>query len=482
LRNSLTLKQKALSGVKWLTLASFLGSGIQFLKISVLTRLLHPAEFGLMAMAMVVVGFSQGFVDMGISNAIIYRQDVNEKQLSTLYWLNHGASLVIAIIVWLASPAVASFYQEPRLKDILFYLAFTFLIQAFGQQHRVLLTKDLYFKQLSVIDLTVQLSDLCVTTLMALNGMGVMSLVIGTVSNSALSTLLLLFIGRKSFQPSLFFCLRDVKDLLKFGAFQMGEKTINFFSANIDKILIAKFLGMQAVGFYSLAWNLMVFPLTKINPIVNRVAYPVYAKLQKDKKALSSYFLLSVHALSLLAIPILCFVFFYSSQIVTLVYGQNWTKTAEIIKVLAFVGILKAVGNPGGSLILAMGRPDIGFWWNVFWTVLLTGTYGLTMYLSDDVTYVACSLLFLTITTSGIWYFILNKLASIDLRLMFGRLIKTFVAVAFIGHLSTYLSSYAKECFPHSELFAGIFVCAVFYAFYVYFAEKNIIEKIRGSM
>jgi O-antigen/teichoic acid export membrane protein len=137
------LKQQAISGVKWTTLSSVINTGIQLVQLAILTRLLKATDFGLMALVMVVIGFSQMFIDMGISNAIIYKQKVTDNQLNSLYWLNIFAGIIIFVIVFFLSPFVSQFYHEPELKNLILLVGITFLIQPFGQQFMILLQKNL---------------------------------------------------------------------------------------------------------------------------------------------------------------------------------------------------------------------------------------------------------------------------------------------------------------------------------------------------
>ena len=145
----------------------------------------------------------------------------------------------------------------------------------------------------------------------------------------------------------------------------MGERAINYIAANADKMLIGKIVGMNATGFYNLAWQLIIFPLAKINPIVNKEAFPVYSKVQNDPAALNRYYSFNVKALSIVTMPLLAFLLFFSQEVVRVVFGEGWSSTADLLPAFALVGIIKALGNPGGAIILALGRADVGFWWNL---------------------------------------------------------------------------------------------------------------------
>jgi len=362
-----SLKAQAITGIKWTTLSTVITTILQLIQLAVLARFLDPSAFGLMALVMVVVGFSQAFLDMGISNAIIHKQEISKDQLSTLYWVNVLAGFALFIVILAISPLVASFYHEPELTMLIILVGITFLIQPFGQQFMVLWQKEMRFSEIAKIDIASKFISLMVSVYFAYEGYGVYALVYGTLAGVVVQTILFLYKGLQEHKPSFVFKISEIKEFLSFGAYQMGERSINYISANIDKILIGKFIGMEALGFYNLAWQLIIFPLSKINPIVNKVAFPLYAKVQYEPIKLSNYYTKSLSALFLITVPLLVFMFFYASEIVYIAYGTGWEVTGNLLSILVIVGLLKAAGNPSWALILAIGRADFCFWWNLGW-------------------------------------------------------------------------------------------------------------------
>ena len=140
----MTLKSKAINGVKWNSFASIIKVVLQFVQLIILSRLLSAEDFGLMAIVMVVVGFSQMFIDMGISNAIIYKQDVSKNQLNSLYWLSIIIGFVTFLIINASATLIASFYNNAKLESLLYLISVTFIVIPFGQQFMVLMQKKLF--------------------------------------------------------------------------------------------------------------------------------------------------------------------------------------------------------------------------------------------------------------------------------------------------------------------------------------------------
>lgn len=367
----MNLRQRALSGVRWTAAENLFNvvSGIVF--IAVLARLLQPQDFGLMAIAAVVLGFSQFFADMGISNGIIHRQDVSESQLSTLYWVNVAAGLVVfGVVVALAGP-LATFYREPELASVIMVAALTLLVQPFGQQFGVLLQKELHFNLLARIGMASRFCGLVAAVLLAWSGAGVYSLVYSAVLTAALETALTVAFGRRIHRPRLHFRPAEVRHFFSFGAWQMGEAVINFFNANLDSLLIGRLAGTEALGLYSVARQLVMRPAEIVNPIVTRVSTPVMAKVQDDLARLRAIYLQTINHLSSLNFPIYAAIAVFAREITLLLFGEKWLAAVPLIQILAAYAAVRSTANPVGSLLLARGRVRRGFWWNVGLLVVL---------------------------------------------------------------------------------------------------------------
>jgi len=476
----MSLKKKAIGGVKWTTASTIIVTMLQLAQMSILARFLEPGDFGLMAIMMVVIGFSQAFQDMGISNAIIQRQEISHTQLSSLYWLNIVAGAVLTLIVIAIAPLVAIFYEEPRITSLMILLSSTFILVAIGNQYRVLCQKNMNFRTMEIINVSTSIVSLVVAAVMAYKGYGVLTLVWAMITQAALSSLLFLWIGLKHYhKPSLVYKHSELEGFYGFGMYQMGERSINYISANADKILIGKLVGINAVGFYNLAWQLIIFPLSKINPIINKVAFPVYSKVQNDSATLNRYYTLNLKLLSLVTMPLLAFLIFFSSEVVGLVFGKGWETTASLLPILALVGILKALGNPGGALILAKGRADVGFWWNVVWAITIVVALTIGLWIKDSLYTAAYILLGLSLTVGAIWHVLIARIGEIQYLALIRHFIKTFIAVIFIGWLaSTLLNMYIINS-NLIHIILGTVICGALYIMYLLTFEKKLIKTIR---
>ena len=476
----MSLKKKAIGGVKWTTASTVIVTMLQLAQMSILARFLEPGDFGLMAIMMVVIGFSQAFQDMGISNAIIQRQEISHTQLSSLYWLNIAAGAVLTLIVMAIAPLVAMFYEEPRITSLMILLSSTFILVAIGNQYRVLCQKNMNFRTMEIINVSTSIVSLVVAAVMAYKGYGVLTLVCAMITQAGLSSLLFLWIGLKHYhKPSLVYKHSELEGFYGFGMYQMGERSINYIGANADKIIIGKLVGVEAVGFYNLAWQLVIFPVSKINPIVNKIAFPLYSRIQSNPDALNRYYYIVVKALSLVTIPLLTFLIFFSDEIVEIVFGKGWSTTAEIIPILAVIGIFRAVGNPGGAVILAKGRANIGFWWNLFWSSVIVFGLLISLSISPSLDTAIYALLILYLTVGMLWHVVIKRYGEVSYRNIIKHLIRLCTIIFSIGFLvSTFVDIFNINS-SFIKVIIGSLLCGTIYLLYLYILEKDFIYSLR---
>ncbi len=360
----MNLKTQTATGVKWTTLATGINTGLRMLQLLILARFLSPEDFGLMSMIWIIVGFIQIYTDFGVSSAIIHRQDTTPNQLSTLYWLTILVGLVTFAIVWIGTPLVVYVFHEPRLIPLLHVAAVVFLITPWGQQFQILLQKELKFNLLARLEIISTVSGVVITILLAALGHGVWSLVLGLIATESVKTLLLFLFSWNEYRPGFHFSRRHLKGYLSFGLYQMGERSVNYLGQRFDQLLIGSILGAQTLGYYNFAYNLVIQPVSRINPIVTRVAFPVFSKMQGDNNRLKSGYLKVISLLTTINAPLLIGLAISAPVAIPLVFGAKWTNSIILVQILSLVALIRSVGNPVGSLQLAKGRADLGFKWN----------------------------------------------------------------------------------------------------------------------
>lgn len=362
----MTLKNDAVRGISWTGTAAIFNIGIQIVQLVVLARLLSPEDFGLMGILMLIIGFAQSFSDLGISAAIVAKQDISDNTLSSLYWLNVLFGIVLYIIIYFSIPIILHFFNEAKLIQLIPIGSLLFILGSGGVQFQMLLQKELLFSILSRIDMLSALVGALVTIAAAFYALGVWSLVYGQLSGALIRLLLLLYIAfLEKWLPKCHFSYEEVKPFLSFGLYQMGERCINYFNSKSDQMLIGSILGTSTLGLYNFANNLVFQPSLRIFPVIINVMFPIFAKIQHDTKKMQNAYIKLLKILVALHSPIMVFMCILSPVIIPYVFGDKWNDSIYIVQVLSIYVLIRSTGSPVGSIQLAKGRADLGFKWNL---------------------------------------------------------------------------------------------------------------------
>ena len=427
-----SLTQRAAHGVRWTAAAMIVVSVLQFAQLAVLARLLPRTDFGLMAMITVVLAFGAAYADMGLSNAIIHRQDPTKDQLSSLYWLNVLAGVCVFAAVLALTPVIAAFYREPRLVHLLPLAGLIFVITPFAQQFQALLQKSLRFRFLATVDMCAAAVGAATAVVCAVGGLGVLSLIAGQLAMTAVRAAALCVVGWRFDRPRLHFRWRDTRGYVSFGMYQMGEKSVNQLSANLDYLVIGRILGPAALGPYALAYQLVVMPMVRINPVLTRVAFPVFALRQNDRGALRRGYAQISRLLVFGVYPLLVGLAVLAPVVVPVVFGNKWEEAVPLVQLLAIMSMVKTLSNPSGSVFLAIGRANVGFWLNL--GVALIALVGFVIAAKyGGVTAVAWTWIAIAAVVYSIILLLLHRLIGLGLREYFVALRRPLWIVAASG-------------------------------------------------
>jgi len=410
----MSLRRQTFSGIRWTTTSNIGRAVLQFVQLGILARLLTPSDFGVMALVVAVIAILQIFADAGISNAIIHHQDISQSQLSSLYWLNVLVSFAIVIIVGGSAHWIALWYKQPYLQWLLILASLTLFISALAQQLRVVAQKQLKFSTLAKIDLTSALGGFVVAICAGFAGAGAFSLVLGSLTTSLTSSILAWKLLANGWRPIFQLHVREISHFLTFGAYMIGNNLANAFNSQVDVVLGGKLLGTQAIGFYSIPKELNLRVAMIINPIVTQVGMPVMAKAQNDTELLRRIYLQTMRMTASVNFPIYVFVAFFAPEIVYCILGANWQSSIALLRLLSVWALLRSTLNPVGSLLIARGRADLSFKWNI---ALLFITAPLAWYGSQF------GVIGLTIAMTSIgvvtflpnWYFLVKPLCGASL-------------------------------------------------------------------
>lgn len=345
------------AGISW-ALFSQLGRQLATLGTTVLlARFLRPEDFGLIGMATVFTGLIGIINDIGVSGALIQRKTIDDIHLSSMFWLNVLVGLALFSVTLLSADVIAGFFADERLSEILRVLGFAFVAGSFSMVQQSILLRRLDFKPLALIETASVLVSGVVAVLAAFLGFGVWSIVVQLLLAPVLTSIALW--ARSEWRPARVFDTDALKDLVPYGLNMAGVNVVNYLSRNLDYLFVGKFLGASALGYYTLAYRLMMYPLQAVSSAVARVAFPAFAKKSNDFDALGAGFIRMVAGISLFTFPMVLGVFTIAPEFIEVVFGREWQATTSILRILCIAGLVQSVGTTVGSVYQAIGRPQL---------------------------------------------------------------------------------------------------------------------------
>lgn len=365
----MTLEQKTIGGVKWSGLSQLMRIGTQTITSIILARLLLPEDFGFLGMALVFVGLVAIFNDMGIGSAIVQKQDLNQKNLSSIFWFDLLIGVLAMLIIILAAPWIASFYGQNSLTSIISVMSISFLFTSLSMVQNSLLLKELKFKKLALLELTSTISASLLGISLAYLGYGVWSLVWQNISMTLIYASMAWI--TEHWIPEIYFSWKDIKPIIGFSSNLSGFNLLNYFARNADYLLIGKFLGATALGYYTLAYTMMLFPLSNISSVLSKVMFPALSQIQHDNSKFKLFYLKSTKYIAFVSFPMMLGLFAIVDEFVLIVYGTKWVPVIFLIKVLSIIGLMQSIGTTVGSIYLAKGRTNWMFRWGIFSSIIV---------------------------------------------------------------------------------------------------------------
>lgn len=367
----MTLRQQALSGMRWTAFASSGRQALQFVIAIILARLLSPYEFGLVGMIFVFTSFAALFSELGFTAALVQRKSITEAHRSSVFWANMGAGLALTLLMAAAAPLIARFYDEPALVPITTLIAFNFVLGALNDVQAAILQREMNFRVIAIAEVGGTLVGGVVAIGMALAGLGVWSLVANLLVYTAVEVLLLW--RGTDWRPRLLFVPAAIRELLGFSLNLFGFNVFNYWVRNLDNLLIGRFVGPDSLGLYSRAYTTMLVPVRQITRVMGRVLVPALARIQDDHERSKRLLLRSHRGIALLSMPLMCGLLVVADSFVLTLFGPHWAEMVPVLQILCVVAITQPLGATMGWVYQSQGRTDIQFRW-----ALLTGAVMLT--------------------------------------------------------------------------------------------------------
>jgi len=347
------LKRKSVRGGAVTMASQGIGIAIQLTSTAVLARLLTPGDYGVIAMVVAITSFAGLFRDLGLSSAAIQKKDLTRAQQSNLFWLNVVMGTLLTALVAAGAPLVVWFYSKPELYLVTVALSTSFFIASLSSQHGAMLVRNMQFVQRAVAGLTGAIVTLAVALILALNDYSYWALVWGNLAGTTTTTVLIVVLS--PFRPGLISRGSGIRDMLKFGANITAFDFVNYFHRNLDNLLLGRYWGTGALGFYSRAYSLLLLPINILRGPINAVGFPALSLLSDNPESYRSYYRKLTNTLALASCPFVAYLFVTSEAVIHLVLGPGWDAIVPIFEILAAVALIQPTVTLWGMVLISRG-------------------------------------------------------------------------------------------------------------------------------
>lgn len=358
--NTQKIHRSAILGSLINYISFLLNKGTTFVSTIILTRLLSPDDFGLMALGLFLT-YLEGLSDFGVSTAFIYQESADsleeDRRASTAFFFNLVWASFLTVIAFLSAHQVALFFHEPRLEAIIEVMGFGFILSSLGNLHEARLRKTLQFQRRFVADVLRSLAKMGVAITLALNGFGVWSLVLGQLSGTIVATLT--YWTLSPWRPSWVFDTALCRSLLGYGSQITLMIVLGALIQNLDYLLIGHRQGTEQLGLYTMAFRLPELFILNICSVVSLALFPTYARLQGNIVSLRTTFLTTTRYIALICFPLGIGTVLISEDFVHLCFNERWLPVIPVMQALAIYATVATIGFNAGDIYKALGKPEI---------------------------------------------------------------------------------------------------------------------------
>ena len=366
------LTRRTVVGLLWAAWGKTAHAVLQLAILAVLARLLAPADFGVVSAALVVIGFSGIFSQLGLGPALVQRRELEDRHTDSAFVASIAFGLVLGGMVWIAAPYAAAFFRIAEVKPVLRALAVVFPLQGVNVVAESLAKRELRFRWLANVDVIAYgLGYGLVGIALAAYGLGVWALVWGEIAKTVLRDVLLLADRRPRVSR-----LPDrsaLRELLYFGGgFTLG-RIANYLALQGDALVVGRMLGPAALGLYGRAHQLMTAPAIGLGGMLDNVLFPAMARVQGEPDRLAAAYRRGVGLLAVTMLPFSLTTILLAPEIVRVLLGPNWTAVVVPFQILAVGMTFRTSYKMSDSLARATGAVYRRAWRQIVYASLVIG-------------------------------------------------------------------------------------------------------------
>lgn len=397
-------KKNFFSGLFYSAFAKYSNVIINIVIAGILARLLTPEEFGIVAISVVFMVFFN-LLGYFIQPAIIQNKLVDEEDLQSIFVFTYILGIIFSGLFILISPLIVDFYGRDELLLICQLLSATIFLNMINNVPKAIAYKNLKFKKAGIIDVSANITGGLTAVILAYLGYGFYALVYKSIIIAGMS--FMLFFRDSNLHLMSKFKFSSLEKIREFSVNQFFVTLTNYFTRNSDNLLIGKFLGPSALGYYDKAYRLMMMPVSNLSSVISPVLHPVLSKHEKEPNIIYNFYVKITKVLSLLSFPLSALLFFSAYEIINIIYGPNWNESVAVFKYLSLTISFQVILSTSGSIFKALNRPDLMLKAGLITAFLFIFGVMVALIFGEDINSVGLAILIIFVLTFLVTYYYL---------------------------------------------------------------------------
>ena len=387
----MSIKNSFKSGIFYTAISKYLGIVITILITAILARILTPEDFGIVAIVTVFASFFNNLSNMGLGTAVIQNQNLNKEDISSVFSLSIFIGFVFSITFFMLAYPIATFYGRVELINIIYFLSIAVLFASFQTVPNSLAFKNLLFKRIGIYTVAIQFFSGLGAIFLAYKGFGYYALIMKIVLDAFLTFILYYYINPIEFTFKI--KASSINKVIEFSSFQFFFNFINYFSRNSDNFLIGKFFGASSLGFYDIAYKLMMMPIQNLTHVISPVVLPVLSKYQNDKEIIYNTYVKLVKVLATIGLPLSVFLYYSADYIVIILFGDQWFESIPVFKILSLTVGIQMILSSTGSIFQVIDKTRLLFYSGLLSAIALVSGISYGIFIGGDLESIGYGLL-----------------------------------------------------------------------------------------
>lgn len=423
-----SFRKEFLSGTFYIAIAKYAGLASQLVISAILARLLTPSAYGVIAIATVLIAFFNILSDVGIGVAVIQRKDLTDRDLNHLFSVNIYIGVFLSVLFFSASGIISDYYDNEQLLNVCRLLSLLILFTCARTVPMNMFYREKQFKYVAFTNLSAQLISGVAAIFAALAGWGVYALVLSQV----MSAFLLLIIYMLKYKRHFYFKVdfSPLKRIFSYSIYNFLSTVFCYFTLNIDKLLVGKYTGTQALGYYEKSYRLVFLPITNLPFVITPVLHPLFSEFQNDFKGLQSRYLKIIQVFAYISFPLSVACFFLAKELIMIFFGDQWGEAVMPFRIMSLAISFLILDTTVGSIFNAANETKRGFYTTVIMSLIMIVSVSVAIYVWNTIIAVAFAFLISKILATLVNFYSLMQGLNSCFSQFLSILIRPFVISA----------------------------------------------------